>query len=111
MAALGCDWHSLSKDMSRHPESKSAAERRPKVSDRPERRGSLRGDGQGEPSRDRLISLILGTYAEMPGLSLHLHQAARLFGLRELTCSAVLNDLVRDARLRRSADSQYRGVN
>jgi hypothetical protein len=66
---------------------------------------------QGVPSRARLVALILGTYAEMPGLSLHLHQAARLFGLREPTCLAVLRDLVRDGRLRQSADSQYRDAN
>jgi hypothetical protein len=65
----------------------------------------------GEPARAHLITLILGTYAEMPGLSLHLHQAARLFGLREATCQVVLRDLVRDGRLRQSADGQYRDAN
>ena len=63
-----------------------------------------------EPARAQLVALILGTYAEMPGLSLHLPQAARLFGLREATCQVVLSDLVRDGRLRRSADSQYRAA-
>jgi hypothetical protein len=55
--------------------------------------------------------LILGTYAEMPGLSLYLNQAARLFGLREATCTVVMNDLVREGALRRSADGQYRSAN
>ena len=63
-----------------------------------------------EPARAHLIALILGTYAEMPGLSLHLHQAARLFGLREATCLVVLSDLVSDGRLRQSADGQYRAA-
>jgi hypothetical protein len=61
-----------------------------------------------EPERVHLAALILGTYAEMPGLSLHLHQAARLFGLRDRTCEVVLNDLVRDGRLRQSQGGQYR---
>jgi hypothetical protein len=62
----------------------------------------------GEPSRADLIALILGTDAEMPGLSLHLHQAARLFGLRETTCLIVLSDLVGGGHLCRSRDGQYR---
>jgi hypothetical protein len=81
------------------------------ISQRPERRRSARGGVHGEPTRAQLIALILGSYAEMPGLSLHLHQAARLFGLREATCQVVLSDLVRDGRLRQSADSRYRAAN
>ena len=73
-----------------------------------ERRGMQRDGVNGEPSRSQLVSLVLGTYAEMPGLSLHLNQAARLFGLRETTCAVVLDDLVRERRLRRSTDGQYR---
>ncbi len=71
----------------------------------------MRGTAYGEPSRAQLIALILGTYEEMPGLSLYLHQAARLFGLREATCLVVLSDLVREGRLRQSADKQYRSAN
>jgi hypothetical protein len=44
----------------------------------------------------------------MPGLSLHLNQAARLFGLRGTTCQIVLEDLVRRGSLRRGEDGQYR---
>jgi hypothetical protein len=65
----------------------------------------------GEPSRSHLVRLILGTYAEMPSLSLYLPQAARLFGLREATCLVVLDHLVRDGRIRRSPDGQYRASN
>jgi hypothetical protein len=46
-------------------------------------------------------------YREMPGLSLHLGQAARLFGLRPATCQIVLDDLVRRGVLRRATDGQY----
>jgi hypothetical protein len=78
------------------------------IGNRQERRRSPRGGVHGEPSRSQLRALILGTYAEMPGLSLHLPQAARLFGLREATCLVVLSDLVRAGHLRQSGDGQYR---
>ncbi len=95
--------------VSQHLESKQAVENAATATThRRERRRTTRGGVHGEPSRAHLVALILGTYAEMPGLSLHLHQAARLFGLRETTCLIVLSDLVRDGRLRRSADGQYR---
>ena len=74
-----------------------------------ERRRSARG-GYTEPARPHVVRLILGTYAEMPGLSLHVHQAARLFGLSDATCEVVMSDLVRDGQLRRAADGQYRRV-
>jgi DNA-binding IclR family transcriptional regulator len=51
--------------------------------------------------------MILGTYREMPGLSLHLSQAARLFGIRRSTCQVIMDDLVQAGSLRRSADGQY----
>lgn len=94
-----------------HLESKHVAENSATTtSQRAERRRSARGGVHGEPARAYLVTLILGTYAEMPGLSLHVHQAARLFGLREGTCQVVLNDLVRAGRLRQSADNQYRAA-
>jgi DNA-binding IclR family transcriptional regulator len=55
----------------------------------------------------QLVSLILGTYGEMPGLRLTLPEAARMFGLRETTSRVVLNDLVRQHLLRCSADGHY----
>jgi hypothetical protein len=76
--------------------------------DRSERRRLVRDAVHGEAPRSRLVTLVLGTYAEMPGLSLHLNQAARLFGLREATCDVVLDDLVSEGLLRRSGDGQYR---
>ena len=89
---------------------KQAAEAATAVPRGHERRRCVRGTPHGEPSRADLVGLILGTYAEMPGLTLHLHQAARLFGLRETTCRVVLNDLVQNGRLRQSADGQYRAA-
>ena len=73
----------------------------------PDRRKHIRGSNDGEPERRQLVSMILGTYREMPGLCLHLNQAARLFGLRTVTCQIVMEDLVRNGRLRRALDGQY----
>jgi hypothetical protein len=52
--------------------------------------------------------MILGMYGEMPGLSLHVSQAARLFGLHATTCRVILDDLVRRRHLGRAIDGQYR---
>jgi hypothetical protein len=51
--------------------------------------------------------MVLGMYEEMPGLSLHLHQAVRLFGLSPVTCRLVLDELVSRGRLHRKDDGQY----
>ena len=72
-----------------------------------ERRNRERGAPLGEPQREHLESEILGTYREMPGLSLHPAQAVRLFGLKSKTCQVVLDDLVVRGVLRRSSDGQY----
>jgi hypothetical protein len=72
-----------------------------------DRRSRTRGTPKGEPHRDQLVEMILGTYREMPGLSLHLNQAARLFGVRLSTCQVVLDDLVGGGVLRRARDGQY----
>jgi hypothetical protein len=55
-----------------------------------------------------VVTTILASYAEMPGLCLRLEQAARLFNLSVDTCRTVLDDLVRDCRLRYDARGQYR---
>ena len=97
--------------MSRQFESQQNPRNSARMSDQPERRRSARGEPQGEPARAHLVALILGTYADMPGLSLHLYQAARLFGLREATCRVILSDLVAEGRLRQSGDNQYQAAN
>ena len=73
-----------------------------------DRRRHQRGAG-AEPVRAELVAMVLGTYREMPGLCLHLNQAARLFGVRAITCEVLFNDLVALGRLRRSHDGQYLG--
>lgn len=73
-----------------------------------DRRRQHRGDG-AEPARAELVAMVLGTFREMPGLSLHLNQAARLFGVDPTTCQVLLDDLVALGRLRRAHDGQYLG--
>ena len=73
-----------------------------------ERRRTSRDTVSGEPARTHLVVLVLATYREMPGLSLDLRQAARLFGLRDTTCSVLFGDLVQAGHLRRSPDGRYR---
>jgi hypothetical protein len=72
-----------------------------------ERRLHRRDGPTGEPPRRHLEAMIIGTYREMPGLSLHLAQAARLFGLCAATCQIILDDLVRQGVLRVATDGQY----
>jgi hypothetical protein len=72
-----------------------------------DRRRMPRGNPGTEPTREQLVSMILGTFREMPGLTVHAIQAARLFGLREVTCQVILNDLTASGQLRQGADRQY----
>lgn len=54
-----------------------------------------------------LRSRIFGSFLEMPGLSLRLEQAVRLFALDQRTCEIVLRELTATGQLR-LADGQYR---
>ena len=75
-----------------------------------ERRNTPRQSPQqstAEQQREQLVSTIGGAYREMPGLCLTLNQAARLFGLRDVTCRVVLEDLVKKGSLRRVRNGQY----
>jgi hypothetical protein len=57
--------------------------------------------------RDQLLVRIRGEYLEMPGLSLTLPQACRLWQLDAATCAAVLQQMI-DARiLYRTSDNRY----
>jgi predicted transcriptional regulator of viral defense system len=82
-------------------------ERRSRQRDTKERRSRQRDTISAEASRHHLISMIVGTYHEMPGLHLHVAEAARLFGLRPTTCRVVLDALVEDGELRRTAEGKY----
>jgi hypothetical protein len=53
------------------------------------------------------IRVIRAEYLEFPGLSLTEPQAQRLWNLDRDTCQCVLDALVRQKFLRRTADAQY----
>jgi hypothetical protein len=57
--------------------------------------------------RDQLLTRIRGEYLEMPGLSLTLPQACRLWQLDTATCAAVLQQMVEARVLYRTADNRY----
>jgi hypothetical protein len=73
---------------------------------RGERRRSPRGV-TGEPERSQLVALVLGTFREMLGTRLSLAEARRMFGVREVTCRVVLDQLVKQHRLRHTRDGRY----
>jgi hypothetical protein len=74
----------------------------------PGRSDRRRGRPAGQPPPGQLETMVAGTYREMPGLSLNLAQAARLFGVSAQTCQIVLDGLVRLGHLQRVKDGQYR---
>jgi len=49
-----------------------------------------RTTGQDSPRSNVLLNRILGEFKEMPGMSLTLQQASRLFGVPEATCLRIL---------------------
>ena len=51
---------------------------------------------------------VLAEFEEMPGLTLTLSQAARLFGLDQHTCRVVLDTLVDSAYLRETSAGAVR---
>ena len=59
-------------------------------------------------ARQALLSRIQGEFREMPGLSLTVDQAARLFGLPCEACTRVLGVLEHSGILRQAIDGQYR---
>jgi hypothetical protein len=73
----------------------------------PDRRRHQRGTPEGGSQRREIQAIVLGTFREMPGLCLHLNQAARLFDLRPQTCQSILDDMVSRGWLRRAHDRQY----
>jgi DNA-binding IclR family transcriptional regulator len=51
---------------------------------------------------------IWDEFDEMPGTSLTLPQASRLFGVPIEVCDRILISLVKDGRLRRTQDGRFR---
>lgn len=54
-----------------------------------------------------VLRRVRGEYCEMPGLSLTLAQAQRLWGLDRSTCESVLRELVSEDFLRRSRTGMF----
>ncbi len=73
----------------------------------PERGRGERDISDTDFQRIQLVSTIVGNYREMPGLSLRLNQASRLFGIPPRACETLLDHLVEKGQLRRAADGQY----
>lgn len=59
------------------------------------------------PTFDRLVTLVRSEFAEMPGLSLTEHQAARLWQAPAADVSSALDRLVADRFLTRSGSGRY----
>jgi hypothetical protein len=57
--------------------------------------------------RSSICERIRGEFREMPGLTLTVAQARRLWSLDSSTCSAVLSELVESGFLCRRADGAY----
>src|SRR5689334_6774009 len=72
-----------------------------------ERRQDSRLDAVAGPGHAQTVNMMLGTFREMPGLCLHVNQAARLFGLRQESCQTLLEGLVATGQLRRADDGQF----
>ena len=64
-------------------------------------------DRRDAASREGLVRRVWREYEEMPGMSLTAEQAARLLGLRHDITARVLEALVLDGVLRRTARGQY----
>ena len=62
---------------------------------------------KGQTPDRELLGRIRGEYSEMPGLSLTLAQAQRLWVLEGSTCEALLDALVAEEFLRRTQRGAY----
>ena len=58
-------------------------------------------------TRHRLVCRVRAEFDEMPGLSLTLSQACRLFGLPLDVCARILNALADEGLLRRRLDGRF----
>lgn len=91
-------------------------DRRPDLSDvkgKPAR-AQLRPSSSGHPverrdlsSRRALVRRVRSEFLEMPGLTLSITQAARLFSLPSNACARVFGELIDDDLLRATTDGRY----
>jgi hypothetical protein len=66
------------------------------------------GERRDVGTRRALLHRIWDEFDEMPGTSLTLPQASRLFGVPIEVCDRILVSLVQDGRLRRTEDGRFR---
>jgi hypothetical protein len=64
-------------------------------------------DVRAMPAIQEMLLRAEGEYREMPGLSLTLPQAARLWGLDHGTCELVLTELIERRVLKRALNGTY----
>jgi hypothetical protein len=64
---------------------------------------------QTTPTLFELLQRVEGEYREMPGLSLTVSQAERLWGLDRTTCAFVLTTLIERRVLRQATNGTYLG--
>lgn len=70
--------------------------------------GSLSSELSVQPDAKALITeRVRGEFREMPGLTLTLAQAGRLWSLDQVTCSEVLGQLVEAGFLRKRPDGSF----
>jgi hypothetical protein len=70
-----------------------------------------RAERRDAPSRRALVRRVHGEFLEMPGLTLSIGQAARLFGLPSSFCARVLDELIAGDCLRVTTDGRYALLN
>jgi hypothetical protein len=58
-------------------------------------------------ARERLVTRVRAEFHDMPGLTLTVPQAGRLFGIAGDACTRILATLVREGLLRRQIDGTY----
>jgi hypothetical protein len=68
---------------------------------------SRASDFSAQDSRSLMSERVRGEFREMPGLTLTLAQAGRLWSLDPATCDEVLNHLVASGFLCRRADGAF----
>jgi hypothetical protein len=69
--------------------------------------GAFPLDRRSHGARDRLVWRIRAEFQEMPGVSLTLAQARRLFGIPLDACNRILNQLADEGMLRRRLDGSF----
>jgi DNA-binding IclR family transcriptional regulator len=79
----------------------------PRVTEAAEEHGIRNTGPQTTPALLELLQRVEGEYREMPGLSLTVSQAERLWGLDRSTCALVLTTLIERRVLRQTTNGMY----